>query len=117
VDIEGLWTAQFLSGTGDTGAGVVVFVGGNIFGGDSGYHYVGGYQLRDQLLTGECTVSHFSGELSSIFGPFRSMKLTLRAAASETLILGSGTAGGVLVPSIEFRLQRVTRLGTGEQRP
>ena len=43
--IDGLWTAEFGSSTGEFGGGVVVLQNGQILGGDGGYFYVGKFDL------------------------------------------------------------------------
>jgi hypothetical protein len=49
--VEGFWIAQF-EGVQGTGGGVVFFIKGRIFGGDSGFVYTGTYQTDEKTITG-----------------------------------------------------------------
>jgi hypothetical protein len=67
-DMEGLWTAEFGSATGFINGGVVMLQAGRIFGGDSGYYYVGKYSVDGETLTGELRANHYYGPRTTAFG-------------------------------------------------
>lgn len=75
MSIEALWTMY--SGNvyepglveGMAAAGVVVFETGRLFGGDSGYYYLGTYEVAGGRLSGTATVQHYNGPPTSAFGP------------------------------------------------
>ena len=90
MSIEALWTVTFGSNLGMSGAGVVVFETGRLFGGDPDYIYLGKYDVtRDgQKITGEVDVSNHSGRLSSIFGGLPRFKLKIEGAVPKSDAIG-----------------------------
>ena len=56
--IEGLWIVQY-HGPPGTGGGVVVFVKGQVLGGDSGFTYSGSYDLTGELFKAKVEVQNF----------------------------------------------------------
>ena len=88
--MEGLWTVEFGSSAGIAGAGVAVFRDGKIMGGDSGYYYVGEYQLDGNRIVGSLNVTPFLPNYRSVFGTVgRAFRLkldgSLSGATSATL--------------------------------
>ncbi len=70
--IEGLWVVRFLAPANpemDLNGGVVVIESGKIFGGDSGYFYVGSLQPIDSgVWSSEVTINRHDPDIISIFG-------------------------------------------------
>lgn len=62
-----LWTAEFASTAGAFGAGVFVLSDGKVFGGDSGYTYVGTYTKEGEIFNAEVLVEPFLSDYKSIF--------------------------------------------------
>ena len=62
MDLNGLWTASFASGTDDSGAGVVMLLNGIILGGNSSYYYTGTYFMDGPSFKGRMTATHFFGD-------------------------------------------------------
>jgi hypothetical protein len=59
--MEGFWTVQF-TGVQGWGTGVVTFVNGQVFGGDSGYMYIGTYTLQGNTVNAKVHVKpHLMG--------------------------------------------------------
>src|SRR5208282_1324808 len=54
--VEGLWTVEFRSSTGNTGYGTVVFDGKKAMGGTAGYYYFGDYQVEGDTLNASLRV-------------------------------------------------------------
>jgi T3SS negative regulator,GrlR len=77
--LEALWSVQFASNLNVAAAGVVVLETKRIFGGDSQYFYVGGYEY--DVLNGQASatikVTRYAGAPSSIFGPTKEFNLRL----------------------------------------
>lgn len=62
--MEGFWTVQF-TGVQGWGAGVLTIIGGQLFGGDSGFLYTGNYQQTGNSMTGRVHVKqHAAGTLN-----------------------------------------------------
>jgi len=91
MSIEALWTVSFASNLGISGAGVVVFETGRLFGGDPDYIYLGKYDVTPdgQKLTGEVDVSNHSGRLSSIFGGLSDFKLKIEGTVPKSDAIGT----------------------------
>src|ERR1700722_3204695 len=110
LDLNGLWSAIFSGGTDDSGAGVVVLLDGAILGGNSSYHYAGSYAMDGPKFRATLTATHFFGDLSKIFGPLRSIRLTLDGTGTEQVIMAQGFAPDEPSRRINIRLQRVKEL-------
>ena len=66
--VEALWSAEFESSQGVYGAGVAIFETGRIFGGDSGYFYLGTFEIGGDKITGDLRVVHYHGQPTTTFG-------------------------------------------------
>lgn len=94
--IEALWSVSFVSGGGQVqnnmGAGVVVFETQRIFGGDSGYYYIGSYSLNTATMeiNAEVTVTHYFGAPSSIFGQLRQFTLVFQGKVESQAFSAEG---------------------------
>lgn len=110
MDLNGLWTASFASGIDDSGAGVVVLLDGTIQGGNSSYYYTGTYFMDGPSFKGRMTATHFFGELSTIFGPLRSIRLVVEGTGTEQVILAQGYGPNEPSRRINIRMQRVKEL-------
>ena len=110
MELNGLWTATFSSGKDDSGAGVVALLNGVILGGNSSYYYTGTYVLDGPSFKGRMTATHFFGDLSKIFGPLRSIRLTIEGTGTEQVILAQGFAPTEPSRRINIRLQRVKEM-------
>lgn len=63
-----LWKVTFTSGN-DAGCGVILFRDGKVFGGDSGYYYIGSYSLKDSVqFIATVKVKRHTNNVISIFG-------------------------------------------------
>ena len=65
--VEGFWIVQF-EGVQGNGGGVVFFLKGRIFGGDSGFVYTGTYKTDEKTMTVRVRVRNFLPEVQSVFG-------------------------------------------------
>jgi hypothetical protein len=108
LDIGGLWTAKFSTALG-TGSGVVCFVDGQIFGGDSNYYYSGSYRSAGdgKAITGIFRVVHFFGPLNNVFGPLREISLSFAGAVGTDLIMGNARTSAMPSLTLAIRLDRV----------
>jgi T3SS negative regulator,GrlR len=71
MSIDGFWTAEFASTEGSFGGGVAFMQNGRIFGGDSGYSFVGTYELdkgdEPSAMKAHLLVEPFIKDFPSIF--------------------------------------------------
>jgi hypothetical protein len=69
--IEALWLVKF--GDFETpnqvrNGGVIVFESGRAFGGDSGFAYVGRYDISGTQFTATLTITQFNSEMGDVWG-------------------------------------------------
>jgi hypothetical protein len=106
VDVNGLWLAEF-STQSNKGTGVIVLSNGKALGGDAGYYYTGSYSLNGIQLSGTLSVTHYYGPLNNVFGPLRSLTLSLSGAVGRDLIIVSGVNEAIPEMLAMVRLRRV----------
>lgn len=88
--IEGLWSVDFFSNTGDFGAGIVVFETDRVFGGDSQYYYLGTYTVQNHIIKGAVKVTHFANDPYSIFGKDKEFHLNIEGKISDQVFEAQG---------------------------
>lgn len=67
MSIDGLWIVKFAAGQ-LTGSGVVVFANGKLFGGETGFYYLGSYDADERIFKAHIVVRNFDPSLPSGFG-------------------------------------------------
>src|ERR1700721_969779 len=87
--IDGLWTVEFHGPVG-VGGGVVVFIKGQVLGGDSGYAYNGSYELKDNILKARVSVNNFNSGLPNAFGIPGDFDLLVEGKMQGDAISGTG---------------------------
>lgn len=65
--MEGFWTVQF-NGVQGWGAGVVTLIGGQLFGGDSGFLYTGTYSQQGSAFTAQVHVKQYMPGVANVMG-------------------------------------------------
>jgi hypothetical protein len=67
ISMEGFYTVQFV-GVQGWGTGVVVYIGGHVFGGDSVAMFTGTYDLQGDAVTVRLHVKQIAHELMGVMG-------------------------------------------------
>jgi hypothetical protein len=67
MSLEGLWIARFHTAE-LFGSGVVVLANGKVFGGETGFYYIGTYQVDESILKARVMIRHFDKSVPSGFG-------------------------------------------------
>jgi hypothetical protein len=96
--MEGFWTVQF-TGVQGWGAGVVTFLNGQVFGGDSGYMYIGTYTLQGNTVNAKVHVKQHAAGVANVMGRTE-FDLQLSGTLSGNKIAVTGT-----VPGTPLKLQ------------
>ena len=65
--MEGFWTVQFI-GVQGWGSGVVVYIGGHVFGGDSAVMFTGTYDRQGDAVTVKLHVKQIAPGLMNVMG-------------------------------------------------
>jgi T3SS negative regulator,GrlR len=89
VNIDGFWTVNFDSNSGNLGSGVVVIHQGRVFGGDSGFMYTGNVKVEESIVHVDIDVSrHTNFPTQSIFGQMSNFHLKVSGSPnSDTFTL------------------------------
>jgi hypothetical protein len=65
--VEGFWTVEF-EGVEGWGIGVIFLIGGQLFGGDEGYLYMGSYAVQGGTFSARVHVRPFVSGIVSVMG-------------------------------------------------
>ncbi|MGD1097307.1 MAG: GrlR family regulatory protein [Bryobacteraceae bacterium] len=65
--MEGFWTIQF-TGVQGMAAGVIVLIGGQVFGGDNGFVYTGTYTQDGNTMTAQVHVKQHAAGIANVMG-------------------------------------------------
>jgi hypothetical protein len=103
--IDGLWIVQF-HGPQGVGGGVAVFTKGQVLGGDSGFAYVGTYDLKDNLLKAKVAVKNFDPAISNVLGIPGDFDLIIEAKVEGDEISGTGALAKLPDSKIVVRLSK-----------
>ncbi len=96
--MEGFWTVQFV-GVQGWGTGVVVYIGGHVFGGDSAVMFTGTYDRQGDAVTVQLHVKQIAPGLMNVMGrPEFDLDLS-GTLAGDTLKLAGN------IPGTELRLK------------
>ena len=113
--MNSFFTVHF-AGPSAPGDGVVVLMNGHIFGGDSGYIYIGTYSEDGNRLSASVQVQQFVPGFANVFGGFGSLRIVLNGTRNGDAIEGSGSIEGN--PSVRMTfsmLRRADLPGGGRQ--
>jgi T3SS negative regulator,GrlR len=87
--VEGFWIVQY-EGMRGNGGGVVMFIKGQVFGGDTGYIYTGTYEVTEDAVKAHIMVSNFLPDIPSVLGVVGDFELLLDAKVRGNIIEGTG---------------------------
>lgn len=89
--LDGLWIVQFTAKD-IFGSGVVVFSNGKLFGGETGFYYVGSYEVDKKVVQARVMVRNFDPSIPSGFGiPVSDYEMDVSATLQEDNTM-TGTA-------------------------
>lgn len=88
MEIQGLWIVQYV-GLQGSGGGAIVLINGKILGGDTGYLYIGTYQVEGNVLSGRVKVSNFLPEIPNVLGIQGDFELDLRVPVAVPVMQGA----------------------------
>jgi hypothetical protein len=107
--IEGLWIVQY-EGTAGGDGGVIVFVKGQVLGGDNGFVYTGTYQSDAKAVSARVLVRNFNPTIGNVLGIKRDFELTVQGAINGDVIKGSASLINHEGPGLVVKLTKVTGL-------
>jgi|ERR1022692_1838021 isocitrate dehydrogenase len=106
--VDGFWIVQVQGPLGNTG-GVVVFINGKLFGGDSGFSYIGTYE-GDKMLKARIAVQHFDPAVQSILGVPGDYEMHVSANVQGDVMSGTAMLANQPQRSVGIRLTKKANL-------
>lgn len=107
--IEGFWIVQY-EGLQGNGGGVIMFVKGKVFGGDSGSIYTGDYEADAKVIRAEVHIHNYLAGVGSIIGIEGDYDLRVTGKIEGRLIRASGVPVGKQAAGMALRLTKVSEL-------
>lgn len=107
--IDGFWLVH-AEGPGGTAGGVAVFARGKVFGGDSGFYYLGTYEEKGGVVTARVAVHNFDPAIVNILSVAKDYELDVSAIAKEDAMNGTAIVAGSPTQSIALRLVKKANL-------
>ncbi len=103
--VEGFWIVQY-EGMKGNGGGVVMFIKGKVFGGDTGYTYMGSYQAQGNAVKARVTVNNFLPDVPSVLGVVGDFELNIDGKLEGDVIRGTGSLVNSQAVGIALKLTR-----------
>lgn len=107
--IDGLWIVQY-EGTQGGDGGVIVFVRGQILGGDNGFVYTGTYQTDGKVISARVLVRNFAPAIGNVLGISGDFELTVQGAVEGNVINGAASLINQVGPGMVVKLTKVSGL-------
>lgn len=103
--VEGFWIVQY-EGMQGNGGGVAVFTKGKVFGGDTGYYYLGSYETNGNAVRAKIAVRNFIASVPSVVGITGDFELSIDGTVDGGVISGTGSLVGANRPGIAVKLHK-----------
>ena len=94
---------------GSTG-GVIIFTRGKVFGGDSGFYYIGNYQEASGIVKARIAVHNFDPTVTNILNISKDYELDVSGTVSGDTISGTAAVPGIPNQSMALHLTRKANL-------
>jgi len=103
--VEGFWIVQY-EGMQGNGGGVAMFTKGRVFGGDTGYTYLGTYTTQGHAIRARVSVRNFIAGIPSVVGIEGDFELSIEGTVEGDVIRATGSLVGVQRPGIAVKLSK-----------
>jgi T3SS negative regulator,GrlR len=107
--IDGFWLVHADGAAGSAG-GVAFFTNGKVFGGDSGFYYIGSYQEKDGVVKARVAVHNFDPAIQNILSVANDYELHVSGMVKDDTITGTAVIPGVGSQSLAIRLTKKANL-------
>lgn len=107
--IDGLWIVQYEATTGGDG-GVIVFVQGQVLGGDNAYTYTGTYHNDDKTVSARVVIHNFNPAVPNVLGIDGDFELVMRGTIEDGIIKGAAGLINRAGPGLALKLTKVADL-------
>lgn len=103
--VDGFWVVQY-EGMKGNGGGVVVFIKGRVFGGDTGYIYLGSYNTNGKTVNAQVSVHAFLPNIPSVLGVIGDFDLEIEGQVEGDVIRGQGIVSGQKAVGVALKLTK-----------
>ena len=103
--MSGLWIVRF-SGPMGGGAGVVYFTDREVFGGDTGFKYIGSYESNGSSIVANLRITQHTPGTISVFGSTQSFDLKITGTVTGNTMNGQGVASHAPGQAFKVNLER-----------
>lgn len=103
--VEGFWIVQY-EGMRGNGGGVAMFIKGKVFGGDTGYIYLGSYETHGDAVRAQVMVRNFLPDVPSVLGVVGDFELIIDGKISGDVIKGTGSVKNMQAAGIALKLTK-----------
>ncbi len=107
--VDGFWIVQY-EGMKGNGGGVAVFIKGKVFGGDTGYTYMGSYRTQGASVMASVKVCNFLPDVPSVIGVVGDFELNINGKLEGDVIKGTGSLANSQAVGIALKLTRRANL-------
>lgn len=107
--LDGLWIVQF-TGRDILGSGVAVFSNGKVFGGETGFYYVGTYEADGNVVTARVVIRNFDPAIASGFGIAGDYEMDVSAMLQDDKMKGTAMIAGQPQHSLGVHLSKKANL-------
>jgi len=107
--VEGLWVVQY-EGIQGSGGTVLVFVDGQILGGDNGFTIIGKYEVTDQNLTARVKVQNYLKTVPSFFDFKGDYEVKVRGIIEKNIIRAKAEIVDKKISGLVLKMTRVEKL-------
>lgn len=109
--VDGFWTIHY-DAEGYRGAGVVVLTKGKLYGGDSGFTYIGSYLENGDLVSADLTARNFESSVMGLMG-LSHYTLTLQGRVTGDVITCTATTPSRPGVTLDIRMEKRASFITG----
>jgi hypothetical protein len=107
--LDGLWIVQF-TGKDILGSGVVVFSNGKVFGGETGFYYIGTYEVDSKVVKARVMIRNFDPNIPSGFGIDGDYEMDVSAMLQDNQMTGTAMITDQPQHSLGIRLTKKANL-------
>jgi hypothetical protein len=107
--VEGFWIVQY-EGMQGNGGGVAVFIKGKVFGGDTGYTYMGSYRVDGNSVKANVMVRNFLPGVASVVGVVGDFEMNIAGKLEGDVIKGTGSLPNSQAVGIAVKLTKRANL-------
>jgi hypothetical protein len=107
--IEGLWVVQY-EGIQGSGGTILVFIDGQVLGGDNGFTIIGEYEVKDRTVTAHAEVKNYLKTVPSFFDFDGDYDVKVQGIIDGPIIRGKAEIVGKGITGLALKMTKVKAL-------